>query len=100
MLLTEDFLERWDNLVGEVDKHHIPIDFVKKVVFRTIEKRQKTINLERLRNQGLNNNSIELIVEEYIKSNESVIHSMEFVLDIQSVANTIQPETDRLLKDM
>lgn len=100
MLLTEDFLTQWDNIVSSVDKHHIPINFVKKVVFRTVEKRQKTINLERLRNQGFDNDSIEAVVEEYIKTNEEVIHSMEFVLDIKSVADTIQPETDRLLKDM
>ena len=53
MLLTEDFLEQWGRIVDQVEKHHVPIDFVKKVVFRTHTRRQKTVNLQRMREQGI-----------------------------------------------
>jgi hypothetical protein len=100
MLLTNDFLKRWEDIVDQVEKHHIPIACVKKVVFRTREKRQKTINLKKLREQGLHNELIEDMVETFIRDHESDIFSMEFVLDIEAVAEQIQPETDKLLSNL
>jgi len=100
MLLTDDFLKRWEDIVDQVEKQHIPINCVKKVIFRTRDKRQKTVNLKRLRDQGMEDGTIEDMVENFIRDNESDIASMEFILDIKAVADHIQPETDRLLKNM
>lgn len=100
MLPTNDFLKRWENIVDEVDKRHIPIACVRKVVFRTREKKQRTINLKRLRDQGLNDDIIEGMVEGFIRDHEADISSMEFILDVAAVAGQIQPETDKLLKGM
>jgi len=100
MLLTNDFLKRWEDIVDKVEKQHIPITCVRKVVFRTREKRQKTINLRRLREQGVEEDLIESVVDTFIRDNEDDIASMEFVLDIEAVAHVIQPETDKLLKGM
>jgi hypothetical protein len=100
MLLINDFLKGWEDIVDQVDKEHIPINCVKKVVFRTQEKRQRTINLKRLRDQGLGDDMIEDMVESFIRDNETIILSMEFVLDVKAVADQVQPETDRLLKGM
>jgi hypothetical protein len=100
MLLTDDFLKAWERIVDEVDKQHVPIDCVKKIVFRDRTKKQKTINLKRLRDQGLDHDSIEVAVENYIRENEETIVSMEFVLDIEAVAEILQPETDKILKNM
>jgi len=100
MLLNNDFLLNWERIVDQVDKDQIPIDVVKKVIFRTRDRRQKTINLQRLREQGVDDDGIEQAVESYIKHNEDDITRMEFVLDIKAVANKVQPETDRILKGM
>lgn len=100
MLLTNDFLGNWEAIVDQVDKQHIPIACVKKVVFRTRGNRQKTINLKRLRAQGLLDDMIEDMVENFIREHEPTIASMEFVLDVEAVAGQIQPETDKLLKGM
>ena len=100
MLLTEDFRARWEKIVDQVDKEHVPIDCVKKVVFRTQDRKQRTINLRRLRSQGIDEDSIEKAIENFIADNEDDIMSMEFVLDVDAVAQRLQPETDKLLKGM
>jgi len=99
MLLDDDFLKRWEDIVNAVDKDHCPITCVKKVIFRT-QKGQKTINIRNLRRQGIDEDSIEQAVSSFIESNETTIKSMELVLDVEAVAGIIQPETDKLLKDM
>lgn len=100
MQLTDDFLKRWEQIVEQVDKDHVPFDCVKKIVFRTRDRKQKTINLRRLRDQGIDDDGIELAVETFIRINERDITSMQFVLDIEAVAGLLQPETDKLLKGM
>jgi hypothetical protein len=98
MQLDRDFLERWEKIVNDVDKNHCPIECVKKVVFKTIDRKQKTINLRQLRKQGFDNDSIEQAVSVYIGENDGLIASMELVLDVEAVAEIVQPETDKLLK--
>ena len=100
MLLTDDFLKRWEEIVDQVEKEHIPITCVKKVVFRTRQRTQKTVNLKRLREQGLADEVIEEVVENFIKDHEQDIASMEFILDVEAVAGQIQPEVDKLLRGM
>ncbi len=100
MQLDHDFLKRWEQIVNDVDKDHCPISCVKKVVFRTKDRRQRSINIRNLRKQGIDEDSIERAVGEFIEQNEDVIASMELVLDVEAVAEMVQPETDRLLKGM
>ena len=100
MQLDHDFLKKWENIVSDVDKEHCPISCVKKVIFRTTDRRQKTINLKTLRRQGLDDESIETAVSKFISDHEDDIMSMELVLDVEAVAEIIQPETDKLLKDL
>ena len=100
MLLDHDFLNRWEQIVNDVEKDHCPIACVKKVVFKTRDRRQKSINLRHLRSQGIDDDSIEAAVTNFINENEENISSMELVLDVEAVADIIQPETDRLLKDI
>jgi Asp-tRNA(Asn)/Glu-tRNA(Gln) amidotransferase B subunit len=98
MQLTEDFLKRWEEIVDQVDKDHIPIECIKKVVFRISGGRQKTINLQRLKQQGLDMDEVQEAVDTFVQANSDLITNMEFVLDIAAVAELLQPETDKLLK--
>ena len=100
MQLDDDFLARWEQIVNDVDKDHCPINCVKKVVFKTRDQRQKSINLRNLRKQGIDDESIEAVVTNFIADNEDNILHMELVLDVEAVAEIIQPETDKLLKGM
>lgn len=96
--LSEDWLKRWEEIVEQVDKDHVPIECIKKIVFRLNGGRQKTINLQRLKDQGLDTGEVDVLVDRYVRENQDSISNMEFVLDIKAVAELLQPETDRLLK--
>ncbi len=100
MLLDDDFLARWEQIVNDVDKDHMPIECVKKIIFRIGNKRQKTINLSTLRKQSVDDDAINQAIENFIRENEDEIHSMELIVDVKAVAEIIQPETDKLLKGM
>ena len=47
--------------------------------------------------QGLDPDQVEDAVSRKLNELEDLIVSVEFILNVQSIAETVQPETDRLL---
>jgi len=100
MQLSDDWLTQWEIIVNDVEKEHIPLECVKKIVFKLVNSKQKTINLRVLKKQGLDVEDIQNVVQRYIDATQDLITNMEFVLDIEAVAQLLQPETDHLLKNL
>ena len=63
-------LEKWKQVIDSIDQEMIPIDVVKKVVFKLEDGKQKTINLSTLRKQGLDIEDIEVVVNKNIISTQ------------------------------
>lgn len=95
--MSPEFIQKWEKLLEEVDKHTIPIYFLKKLVLRLRGKRQHTINIERFLIQGLDAEQIEEQVSHKLIELEDEVVSIEFILNVQAIADTVQPETNKLL---
>ena len=63
-------------------------------------KKQQTINISRMLEQGLEPEQIEEAVSRKLFELDEQVVSVEFVLNVQSIAETVQPETDRLLNKL
>jgi len=98
--MSPEFMSKWERLLEGVDKQKIPIEFIKKLVLKLERKRQRTINIERLLKDGLDPDHIEDVVNKVLTELEDDVTSIEFVLNVQSIAETVQPETDRLLNKL
>lgn len=94
---NEEFLDHWERIVNEVNKTEVPLECIKKVVVKFRGKRQKTINVHSLLRQGVDINEIESILTRFFNENDPEIVDVDFVVDVTSVANLVQPETDKLL---
>jgi hypothetical protein len=90
-------LQQWEQLLEDIDKSKIPIEFIKKLVVK-LGRRQKTINIERLFNDGLDPESVEMAVGRQLEELESEITNIDFILNVEKIALTVQPETDDLLR--
>jgi acid phosphatase class B len=95
--MSPDFLKKWEHIIEDVDKQKIPVEFIKQLVRKMTGKRQQTINIKRFLDQGLAPEQIEEAVSRKLSEHDEQILSVEFVLNIESIAETVQPETDRLL---
>ena len=94
---TDDLLSQWEIIVAEVNKTDVPLECIKKIVFKLTNGKQRTINIHTLKKQGLNMDDLELIVARTFGELDNEIKDVEFVVDIKSVAALVQPETDKLL---
>jgi hypothetical protein len=97
--MSPDFLKKWEHIIEDVDKQKIPIEFIKKLIIKTRGKRQQTVNIKKFLEQGLAPEQIEEAISRKLSEYDDDILSIEFVLNIESIAETVQPETDKLLRN-
>jgi hypothetical protein len=101
MYLPLTKLDKWKQVIDSIDQEIIPIDVVKKVVFKLEDGKQKTINLSTLRKQGLDIEDIEVVVNKNMTAiTDSGIVKLDFVVDVNAVADRIEPLTKRYLEKL
>lgn len=100
MQFSDEFLAKWEHIVAEVTKTEVPLECIKKVVIKLHGKKQKTINLATLKKQGLDMEELEIVLTRTLTDLGDEVRDIDFVVDISEVAKLVQPETDKLLKDL
>lgn len=98
--MSPDFIKKWEHILEDVEKQKIPVQFIKKLVIKLEGKRQQTINIKRLLSQGLDPDQVEVAVSNKLHELDDDIVSIEFVLNVEEIADIVQPETDRLLNKL
>jgi len=93
-------IQQWEQLLEDVEKHKIPVEFLKKLVVKLVGKRQMTINIEKLFKQGLDPDMVERSVGRQLEEIEPMITNIDFVLNVEKIAESVQPQTDMILKDL
>ena len=99
-LLSEDFIEKWKHIINNVDKTDIPSDLIESVVIKLTNNTSHEIDMKVLKNRGIHPEDIEVILNETLHELRDEIDTVDFFLDIEAVANTVQPETDKLLNNI
>ena len=97
MQLNDDFLTKWEHIVNDVNKTDFTLECIKKIVIKFKNGRQRTVNLHTLQRQGLDLEEVETLLNRTFAEEHDNIRDVDFVVDITSVANLVQPETDKLL---
>jgi hypothetical protein len=100
MQLKVDTTEQWEDLISTVVQDQVPIGCVKKVMFKLKGGKQKTINLQTLRKQGLDAEEIETVITRKMLDLQNDIANMDFVIDVNRVAEYVQPLTDKILEKL
>jgi hypothetical protein len=100
MQFSDEFLDKWEHIIEEVNKTEIPLECIKKVVIRLHGKKQRTINLATLKKQGLGMDELEIVLTRTLTELGDEVKDIDFVVDVSEVAKILQPETDKLLNGL
>ena len=95
--MSNEFYNKWQDILEDVEKSKIPIQFIKKIIVKFQGKRQQTINIQTLLKQGLQPEEVEELVNRKLAELDEFIVNLEFILNVENIADTVQPETDKLL---
>jgi hypothetical protein len=98
MPFSDEFIDKWEHIIRDVDVTEIPLECLKKVVIRLAGRKQKTINIKSLKRQGHEFDEIESMINDTLNTLDLIITDVEFIVDVELVAEIVQPATDKLLK--
>lgn len=98
MPFSDEFVEKWEHIIRDVDVTEVPLECLKKVIIRLSGRKQKTINIQLLKRRGYEFHEIESMINNTLNELDLVITDVEFVVDVEMVAEIVQPATDKLLK--
>ncbi len=98
--MSPDFYKKWSHILEDIDKRAIPIEFIKKLVVKLERRKQHTINIEKMLKQGLDPEDVEDAVSTKLMELDDQVVGIEFVLNVESIAQVVQPETEKLLSKL
>lgn len=98
--MSPEFVAKWEHILEDVEKQKIPIQFIKKLILKLQGKKQQTINISKMLNQGLEPDQIEEAITRKLIELDDLVLGVEFILNVQSIADAVQPETDKLLNKL
>ena len=98
--ITLNHTKRWKDIVEGVDKKEVPIDILQQIIVKLIDGTNISIDVKKLLLDGMISSDIESMLDEKFIELDAYIENVDFLIDIDKVVNTIQPETDKVLKNL
>jgi hypothetical protein len=105
--LSTEFIDKWRHIINDVEKTDIPTHLIDKVIIRLFDDditnnidKVHIISISQLKDDGITSDEIEGVINETLYELNDFIDSVDFFLDIDAVAQEVQPETDKILNNL
>jgi len=90
----------WQEIVNNVEKNEIPVSILQQITVELIDGTMVTINIKDLMQDGYDPVEVQDLLNEKFQELDQYIHNVDFFVDIDAVVETVQPETDKVLKNL
>ena len=98
--ITLNISKSWKDIVEDVDKKEVPINILQQIIVKLIDGTKIEIDVKKLLDDGMLADEIEQMLDNKFNELDAYIDNVEFFIDIAKVVDTIQPETDKVLKNL
>lgn len=98
--ITLNISKRWKDIVEDVDKKEVPINILQEIIVKLIDGTNISVDIKKLLAEGMPENEIEAMLDEKFIELDAYIKNVDFLIDIEKVVDTVQPETDKVLKNL
>jgi hypothetical protein len=98
LLLTER--DKWKQILSQVDTPEAPISVIQKIELELVDGSHIDINVQELLADGYDEFELEEAINHRLDANEHIIKDASFFIDADHVANTVQPITNSILKNL
>jgi hypothetical protein len=92
--------KQWEELLKSVDKKEVPIGLLLKLDVNLKDGTKVTIDIRKLLNEGASEDDLQEQINDRLETLEQIIDDVDFFINVDAVVNTVQPVTDRLLKNL
>lgn len=92
--------DRWERIIKDVDKNEVPVTCLESITVTLLDNTEIDINVRQLIQEGNEPELLEEMINSRLASMDDLIKDVDFYINIESVAKTVQPFTDDLLKKL
>jgi hypothetical protein len=92
--------EQWERILKDVEKKEIPITCLESISVNLKDGTCVTVDIKQLLAEGQDPDALELAINNKLDALDDIIDDVDFYISVESVAKTVQPITDNLLKDL
>jgi hypothetical protein len=92
--------DKWKQILKEVEKLEAPISVIQTITVSLVDGTQVDIDVQELIAEGMDINNLEREINQKLYDLDELIDNVDFFINIDHIANTVQPITDTLLKNL
>lgn len=90
----------WAEIIKSIEKNEIPITVLQSVKLNLTDGTDVDIDILELLQEGMDPEEIEFKLNNHLQKLDHIIEDMDFFINIDLVMDTIQPMTDKILKNL
>ena len=98
LLITER--DKWKQILAQVDTPEAPISVIERIEIELLDGTVVDINVQELLAEGFDEFELEDAINERLDANDHLIKDAQFYINADNVASTVQPITNRILKNL
>lgn len=92
--------EKWNRIIKDVEKQEVPVSLLESLSVNLIDGTIVNINIKELLLDGMTPAEIEQVLNLKLEELDHIIRDVDFYVNIDDVASTVQPITDNFLKNL
>lgn len=92
--------DQWRNIIRDVEKQNVPIDLLLSITVNLLDGTKVNIDIKQLLSSGIDHEELETLLNQKLQALDAFIHDVNYYVSIDDVARTVQPLTDKILKDL
>jgi len=90
----------WRKILEDVEKKEVPVEVMERLTVNLKDGNHLEINIREMIVNGDDPNAVHAALQKKLGEMEPLINDIDFHINIDAVVNTIQPVTDKILKDL
>jgi len=90
----------WRTILEEVEKKEVPVEVMERLTVNLKDGSTLDINIREMIINGDEPNIVHAALQKKLDEMEPLINDIDFHINIDAVVNTIQPVTDKILKNL
>ena len=92
--------DKWQQILAEIEKPEAPISVIEKIEVQLKDGTVFSIYVQSLLNEGYDQSELESAINKKLDACDDMIKDVNFYISTDDVASTVQPITNRILKNL
>lgn len=92
--------QQWEKILKDVRKDEVPVDVLESITVNLKDGTSVFVDIKELLAEGNTPEELEAMINSKLTALDEYIEDVDFYISVDSVAKTVQPITDKILKNL